>query len=365
MPDMFDYLTWRGDLTFSQCPVTSADALILSTLSYIQFGAQVTDDPIRPIFLHTAVDGFFALQDYDKRVRDKRDLELLLAAAESPRFRNVGLCFYRDELLPEEESQFAAMTFLLDDGTAFLAFRGTDYSLVGWKEDFNMSFRDTVPAQHKAAAYTREFAAAFSGPMYLGGHSKGGNLAVFSAARADAETRDRIRAVYNLDGPGFGDYLMGDPGYLAMVPKIRTFIPQSSIIGMLLEHEEDYTVIRSRQVSLMQHEPYSWEIQGPGFLETDDISPDTRFLDRTIKHWLSGMTSQERGEFVDTVFDLLSQGDASKTYHLLRPQNLRTYFRALSGDDNLRRILSEELARLVESARTQAEPEELPALPEE
>lgn len=365
MPDMFDYLTWRGDLTFSQCPVTPADALILSTLSYVQFGAQVTDDPIRPIFLHTAVDGFFALPDYEARVRDKRDLELLLTAAESPRFRNVGLCFYRDEILPEEESQFAAMTFLLDDGSAFLAFRGTDYSLVGWKEDFNMSFRDTVPAQHKASAYTREFAAVFSGPMYLGGHSKGGNLAVFAAAKAGPHIQSRIPTVYNLDGPGFGGCLMGDPGYLAVVPKIQTYIPQSSIIGMLLEHEEDYTVIRSRQVSLMQHEPYSWEIQGPGFLVADNISPDTRFLDRTIKHWLSGMTSQERGEFVDTVFALLSQGDASKTYHLIRPQNLRTYFRTLSADENLRRILSGELARLVESARTQTASDTPPALPEE
>lgn len=348
---MFDYLNWRGDLRFSQIPVTPVDALIFSTLSYTQFGELITDDPFHPVFLHNAVDAFFALPEPEKKVRDRRDLDLLLAVAESKRFRNVGLCFYRDEFIPEEETQFAAMTFLLEDGSAFLSYRGTDYSLAGWKEDFNMSFLDTVPAQRKAAAYAAEFCEIFPGQVYLGGHSKGGNLAVFTAAKCAPEIQSRIRTVYNLDGPGFGEYLMGDEGYLSVVPKIETYIPQSSIIGMLLEHEEEYTVIKSRQVGLLQHDPYSWELMAGHFLETEDISPDNRFLDRTIKNWLAGMTNGERSDFVDTVYDLLSTGGAQKTYHLLRPQSIRTVLKTLTSDENARRLIATELAGLVQSAR--------------
>ena len=364
MPKMFDYLKWRGDLPFSQAPLNSVDALIFSTLCYTEFGNLVTDDPIRPVFFKDAVDHFFSMQDHEKRIRVKKDLELLLEAAESPRFRNVGLCFYRDERIEEEESQFAAMTFLLDDGSAFLAYRGTDYSLVGWKEDFNMSFSDTVPAQRKAAAYLEEFSSHFSCPMYLGGHSKGGNLAVFAAAEAGTEIQSRIHKVYNLDGPGFGEYLMGTPGYLAMVPKIETYIPQSSIIGMLLEHEEDYTVIKSTQVGIMQHDPYSWELLGGRFLEAEDLSPDNKFLNQTLKHWLSGMTMEERNEFVDTVFSLLGQGGAKKVYHLLHPQNISTLLKTLSTDANVRSVLTTELTSFIESAKATQEqltaPEALP-----
>ena len=363
---MFDYLNWRGDLPFSQVPLNSVDALIFSTLAYTQFGELITDDPFRPVFLHNAVDGFFALPEPEKKVRDKRDLELLLAAAESKRYRNVGLCFYRDEFIPEEETQFAAMTFLLEDGSAFLAYRGTDYSLAGWKEDFNMSFLDTVPAQCKAVTYAEDFCELFTGPVYFGGHSKGGNLSVFAAAKVSGAIQSRIRTVYNLDGPGFGDYLMGDPGYLAMVPKIGTYIPQSSIIGMLLEHEEPYTVIRSRQVGLLQHDPYSWEVMAGSFVQADDLSPENKFLDRTIKNWLAGMTDAERSDFVDTVYDLLSTGGAKQAYHLLRPQNIRTVLKTLNSDDSIRKTIATELAELIQSARNiqQEMSEEKEALPD-
>lgn len=367
MADMFDYLIWRGDLRFSQCPVNPVDGLILSTLAYIHFDGLISDDPLHPVFLHQAADLFFARPNHAESARDQRDLELLLSAAESQRFRNVGLCFYRDEFLPEEESQFAAMTFLLEDGTAFVAFRGTDGSLAGWKEDFNMTFLDTIPAQRKALTYLQELGEVFPGTLLLGGHSKGGNLAVFAGAKAPSSIQERIRQIYNLDGPGFGDYLMGDPGYLAMVPKIRTYIPQSSIIGMLLEHEEPYTIIRSRQVGLLQHDPYSWQVQGPELLEAEEATPDSKFLDRTIKLWLSGMTNQERSEFVDTVYELVRTGGAQRTHQLLRPQNLRTMLRALNSDENLRRMIATELAGLIQSARsTQQElAREREALPED
>ena len=352
MPKMFDYLKWRGDLPFSQAPLNPVDALIFSSLCYTEFGEIVTDDPIRPGFFRDAVDHFFSLPDYEKRIRVKKDLELLLEAAESPRFRNVGLCFYRDEMIEEEESQFAAMTFLLDDGSAFLAYRGTDYTLVGWKEDFNMSFQDTVPAQRKAVEYLQEFAGVFSGPMYLGGHSKGGNLAVYAASRCPEALQSRILAVYNNDGPGFTESLMGDPGYRAMVPKIHSYVPESSVVGLLLEHEEPCMIIKSRQVSILQHDEYSWEVLGGDFVRVEDISGDSRFINGTLHQWLAGKTRQERNAFVDAMFELLGTGEVSDARHIILPWNILNYIRTLTEDEQMRRTLTSALADLFRAANS-------------
>ena len=351
MPDMFDYLKWRGDIPFSQMPLNPVDGLILSTLSYIGFENIVSEEAQPVITLSKAAEAFLSLPDHSNRIRIRTDLDLLKAAVQAPRFQEVGMVFYRDELIPEEESQFAAMTFLLGDGSAFLAFRGTDNTLIGWKEDFNMSFQQTIPAQRKAVQYTHDVAIALPYPLWLGGHSKGGNLAVFAAAKADPIIQKRILRVFNNDGPGFTEYLMGDPGYRAMVPKIQTYIPESSVIGMLLEHQEPYTVVKSRQVSIMQHEPSSWEVLGAGFITTEEVTENSQLLNQTIKTWLAGMSKEDRNAFVDTVFDLLGTGGIETATDIFHPRNVRTYFRILGEDEELRRRLSGELAGLVRSAK--------------
>ena len=351
MEDLFDYLRWRGDLSFSQVPPGPVDALIFSSLSYLSFGGSVVERPDIPVSLREASEEFFRLEDQNSRCRLKTDLSLLMAASETKRFGNTLLLQYRDILLPEEDTQFAAITFLLDNNSAFLAFRGTDYSLVGWKEDFNMSFQKSIPAQRLAVQYTQDVAMRYPMPLYLGGHSKGGNLAVFSAVKCFPAIRSRIRAIYNHDGPGFTDFVMKDPAYLEMVPRIHTIIPQSSVIGMLLEHEEPYTVIKSKQIGLLQHDPYSWVLEGPNFVPMEAVTEDSKFLDMTIKEWLSGMTNEERNEIVDTVFDLLSIGGANSVFDIIHPKNVRTYLRTLAGDGKLRRILSDEFMSLIEAAR--------------
>ena len=176
MADLFDYLQWRGDLSFAQMPPTAVDALIFSALAYIRFGGSVESQPDTPVGLREAAEDFFALEDRDDRIRTKNDLTLLLMAAKSRRFGAAQLYQYRDILEPENETQFAAVTFLLDDGSAFLAFRGTDDSLTGWKEDFNMSFLESVPAQRMAVDYVESFVRSRLMPIRLAGHSKGGNL---------------------------------------------------------------------------------------------------------------------------------------------------------------------------------------------
>lgn len=351
MPNILDYLQWRGDLLFTQDPPNEVDALIFSSLAYIQYGAQVENDPLVPVSLRQAAESFLNLENAETRIRVKHDVELLKLAAQSQRFGNTKVCMYRDLYIPEQETQFAAMTFLLDDDTMFLAFRGTDYTLTGWKEDFNMTFQQTVPAQRLALQYTRDVAMEYTYPIRMAGHSKGGNLAVFAAARSGPLIQPRILEVYNQDGPGFTDYLMGDPGYIAMVPKIQTLIPQSSVIGMLLEHEEEYRVVKSKTVSLLQHDPYSWELMGKQFERMDEITPDSRFLDATIKNWFAEMTNQERNQLVDVMFGLLGTGGVDNVQEIISPRNIRNYIKTLSSDVNMRKLLSAEFSSLIETAK--------------
>lgn len=351
MADLYDYLQWRGDLRFSQAPVNPVDTLIFSALSYISFGGSVEALPEVPISLKDAADEFFRMPDQLERCRVKNDLNLLMAAAESKRFQNVMLLQYRSVLIPEEETQFAAITFLLDDNSGVITFRGTDYTLVGWKEDFNMTFRETIPSQLLAQEYTQEIGDKYIMPLRICGHSKGGNLAVFSAVKAKESIRNRIREVYNHDGPGFTDFVMSDPAYKSLASRIHTVVPQSSVIGMLLEHEEPYTIIRSKQIGLLQHDPYSWDILGPNFVPMEEISADSRFLDQTIKTWLADMTMEERNEIVDTVYDLLTVSGADNVFDLLHPKNVRAYLKTLSTHGNIRRLLSGEFTNLLEAAR--------------
>ena len=351
MATVFDYLKWRGDLSFAQDPLNPVDGLIFCALSYIPFVGQAAETPNEPIALRDAAADFLSLDDYESRVRAKNDAMMLRAAAETARFGGCKMVLYRDQFAPEEETQFAAMTFLLPDDTAFVAFRGTDRSLVGWKEDFNMAFQEAVPAQLLAQDYVREVAAEYVMPLRLGGHSKGGNLAVFAAARSTPDIQQRILEVYNNDGPGFTEYLMGDPGYLAMVPRIKTFLPQSSVIGMLLDHEEPYTVIRSKNVGLMQHDLYSWELMGREFITMDGLTESSHFLDATIKNWFAEMTNQERNQLVDAMFTLLGSSGADHAADLFQPKNIHTYVKTLSSDVQMRRVLSAEFQSLLEAAR--------------
>ena len=364
MADLFDYLDWRGDLSFETVGVTPADALIFSALSYIHYDGLVPQGFRNPVPLDVVADAFAALPDKAERVLLRQDAPLLMAAAATDRYRRVKLIFYNSATIPEQESQFAAVAFLLPGDTAVLAFRGTDATLVGWKEDFNMSFQDRIPAQEKALYYTQSFAQAFDRKLILCGHSKGGNLAVYAASRCPGEIQERITAVYNNDGPGFTASLMGDPGYKAMVPRIRSYVPQSSVVGMLMEHEEPYTVIKSRQVSILQHDLYSWEVMGGGFVPVQGISDDSRLVNRTVKEWLTRKTPAERNAFVDAVFELLGTGEVDSAKEIMMPWNILNYLRTLNEDDEMRRLIGKELADLVRMAVSLRRQKDTPALPD-
>ena len=364
MADLFDYLLWRGDLPMDLVPPNPVDTLILSELCYLDFTGLVPPDFLHPVPLSVVADAFGALPDREDRDRVKQDGKLLAACAKTRRFGSLRLIFYRSELLPEMESQFAAVTWLLPGGCALITYRGTDMSLAGWKEDFNMSFQSSVPAQEKGLRYLEAFARVHSGPIRLAGHSKGGNIAVYAAACCQPELQERILSVHNHDGPGFHSAMLSSPGYQAILPRVRTFLPQSSVVGMLLEHEEPYTVVKSRQVSLLQHEPYSWEVLGGDFVTMEEVDENSRLMDQTIKTWLAGRTLQERNEFVDALYDLLTIGEVADLRQVILPRNVLRYLRTLSTDEQMRSILAREFLQLFKTALDQHRKKDSSALPE-
>lgn len=352
MGDILDYISWRGDLSWARSPFCPVDALALSALAYIHFEGVVPEGLDSPVPLRQAAERYLALPPGRRgRFRCGRDLALLRALGEAPRFAGAELCCRAGRFAPEEETQFAALAVLLGDGSAYLAFRGTDATLVGWKEDFNMSFMDLVPAQILAAEYAGGFAGGFPGPLRLGGHSKGGNLAVVGAALCPVKVRDRVEVVYSFDGPGFNPYLLARPGYQELRTRIRSFVPRSSVVGLLLTHEEPHTVVQSSQQGLFQHDLYSWQILGPDFLRLEEVDAGSRLIDRALKDWLAGLTRQERETVVDTLYGLLSCQDAKMVREALEPANLASALRAVrEADPKDLLTVASSLARLARAA---------------
>ena len=371
MANLMDYLDWRGDLTLEISPFNEVDALILAELSFVDFDGIVPPPELgRGLPLNEAAEAFFARhggKDVPMGVLVPDTIsKMLRKLMTSPRFRNMTLNGYTALLDDSIEQQFAALTIDLGNGSIYISFRGTDDTIVGWKEDLNMGFLEEIPSQKQAVEYVARVARQYGDKtIRIGGHSKGGNLAVYAAAFCPAALQERIAAVYNNDGPGFTGYLMGDPGYLAMVPRIKTYVPQSSVIGMLLEHEEPYTIIKSNQVSVLQHDPYSWEVMGPNFVPMQSITADSQFVNQTIKAWIADMDTQERNRLVDALFGLLGTGGIDKALDIFHPRNIRTYIKTLGNDPETRQILAAEFQNLMEAAkRTRMQPGDAKTLPE-
>ncbi|MDD3394109.1 MAG: DUF2974 domain-containing protein [Anaerotignum sp.] len=356
MTNVFDYLLWRGDLTLEQSPFQDVDGLILSCLSYHYFTEVLKQYESAPVRIEELAKKVKALPAEKLRVRDPQDVALLQLVGKSRRFQNMEVCLYVDHVDAEKEAQFSAVTILLGDGTFFVAYRGTDMTLVGWKEDFNMSFLDFVPAQIMAAIYLLYAAQNLSGAIRMGGHSKGGNLAVFAAAVCPRKTQDRILCVYNYDGPGFQEGMLRFQGYNDIIPKVHSFVPQSAVIGMLLSHQGGYTVVRSAEKGLLQHDPYSWEILGADFVRLEDVSKESKFWDKTLKSWLNSLSQQKREKFVDALFELLSTNYTDELGVLdLSPKNVYRSLQTLKDEDEeTKKAILEGLWLLWQAARKTA-----------
>lgn len=349
MQNILDYLkSEEGNTILVRRPFSQVDALVLSALAYMHLPGLVPEDGAQPISVQEVAAEYFAQPEHERgRCRRRNDLVLLQSAAQSPRFAAMELAYYEDRFNPDEEMQFAAVSVFPGDGSVFLAFRGTDATFLGWKEDFNLSFQDKIAAQSAALDYLERVAAATSGAIRLGGHSKGGNLAVYAASLCREDIQERIADVYDFDGPGFTKTVLDHAGYRALLPRIHKMVPQSSVIGMLLEHEAPYTVVKSNAPWLLQHELYSWQVAGGEFVPMEDITNSSRKLDDTIKTWVAQFTPEERSQFVDAMFELISEGGKRDSGDIIRA---RDFYRAVAyiknTDEETRGTIQRSLAEL-------------------
>lgn len=316
MPNIMDYLEWRGDLTFAEAPLCEVDNLIFCLLSYVDLDGIVPKDMKEgSISLRAAAaEYFFSHPDTGVRplglIIPADILTMFRRMANTRRFRNLLLTGYISETSEERQTQFAVLTIRLPNESIFVAFRGTDDTLVGWKEDFNLSFMDEIPAQHRAAEYLNSLDAAPDTALYVGGHSKGGNLAVWGAVHANERVRRIIRQVYSNDGPGFSAGTIQSEPYKALSDRIRVILPEDSLVGLLLDQDPRYTVVKSNRKGLFQHDGLSWEVLGGQFMRADGLSNVGKRNDTMIRERIASMTLDERHKFIRLMFTLLESTGA-------------------------------------------------------
>jgi len=360
MANLFDYLTWRGDLKFTQSPLNPVDNVILCQLSYLPLDGIVPGPGEKEgisvslaakIFTEKLQNG---TPDFKPQVIFKDDPALLSALGSSNRFGNCQLFGYVNNIDTDREVQFSAVSVYTGDGSCFIVYRGTDTSFVGWKENFNMSFKEVIPAQLEAADYLEKIASMINGPLRLGGHSKGGNLAVYAASNCDKTIQNRITEIYSNDAPGFRKEFIASEGFTAIRDRIRSFIPQSSVVGMLMERGCDYTVIKSSQIGLLQHEIYSWEATHNNMVYVEKVDIGSRFVDKTLKEWIGNLDNEHREQFIGALYSILGASEVKSI-----PELEKTWFKAAglmiksmgNIDESTKNLIRKALAELFNAAR--------------
>lgn len=307
MGNIMDYISWRGDLTFAQSPFNEVDNLILACFSYVNLDRIPAVTRQKGIELKKLVKEFKKLHTIKELEADKSFIRLapfmMFEMAESVRFGNCVIRNYVNEIVTEAEKQFSAVEIVLDDGTSYISFRGTDDTIIGWKEDFNLS-TGVVPAQERAVEYMQRISDKASGMLRVGGHSKGGNLAIYGSVMCKS-VHDKILEIYSNDGPGFSKEFQESPETAEMMPKIIRIIPEYSIIGTLLEHEKQPIIVASISRGLLQHDGFSWEVQGPGLVRRDSLNKTALRFIEILHKWIDGMDMEQKRLLIEDLFATL------------------------------------------------------------
>ena len=291
---LLDYLKWRNDVSLSVASFNDIDNVILSCLSYIDFGE-----------LFSEHNRMYSIEDVFKIFCEKHSFEKV---RETKEFIERVPLLLEDMVVGDKETikQFAAVVFILPDGTNYVSFRGTDSTITGWKEDFLMSCSSDTEGAKEAVCYLNDVAYFIEGDLILGGHSKGGNFAMYASIFCDEEVKDRIVKVYNNDGPGFRDEIINTDEYKRAIPKICNIIPQTSIIGQLLSNDGQIKTIKSNAIGIFQHDAMTWEVTKDKFVycELDDFS---KFIKASLGTWLEELDDETRQSVVSTVFSMIEE----------------------------------------------------------
>lgn len=353
MANIVDYLKWRGDLTFKQSPFNEVDNLVLAEFSYIglnkkEFKKNSTIQEVVTCFL----DKYGELELAKKYPFTTNPYEFYKEIANSKRFGNLKIINYVNKLSKKEEKQFSAMSIEINFHTLYIAFRGTDETIVGWKEDFNMSYLEEIPSQIEAKEYISKIPFHYRS-IYLGGHSKGGNLAVYAGVKTKKRIQRRIKNIYNNDGPGFSEEFIKSPAYLDMLPKIIALQPETSIIGMLLTQKSKYKVVKSSSIGLWQHDALSWQVEGTSFQFLKEVSGTSNKIQKTVASFLEHRDKAQREAFVNTLYQVLDQNNINTVEDLayLKLRTIPSLFRTFTKvEEETRKIVIESIKELIKEA---------------
>lgn len=315
MSNIFEYIKWRGDLSFSAVRPCAVDAVLFAMLSYIDYSDAAYADGVT---LKSFAEKYFSAGDKEIQnlgvvIPSKQINRTLSAAAKTRRFGNVVITDIDSRISVDECYQFSAMTFRLNNTAIMVTFRGTDDSIVGWREDCCLAYLDEIPAQRMAVEYLESVAARYPREkIYVTGHSKGGNLAAYAAVKCSDGVRARIAHVYSGDGPGLNAATVSSERFKELQKRITFLIPQASHIGTMFERGEQITVVKSDAIGLLQHDPYSWELDGPQFTAQMELSARGKKNEERFRSKLAKMSDEEKREFVDTLFSIIESTGAKR-----------------------------------------------------
>jgi len=310
--DIFDYIASKNT-TFKEEPFCIEDSILFTQLAYLHLGGVVRglkrftlSVPIRRLARPDI------LEQISTGVREtEQTCRLITMAAQSRRFGKIRVKFFEENTDEKNDKQFSAVTFLLDSKTAFISYRGTDNTIVGWRENFNMAYMTPVPSQAEAAEYLRTASSILSRrKLYVGGHSKGGNLAVYASMYCGNEIQSRIEGVYNLDGPGFKDNVVDSVQFKGISDRLHIILPESSMIGTLLKTGGERKVVRSRGEGFDQHNPMNWHFVGNSLEYIPSLSKDAMVFDEIADNWLDNLDQDQRQLVVSVLFEVINNSGA-------------------------------------------------------
>ncbi len=307
MGNIISYLEEYGHLTFAEMPFNEVDALILSQFSYLKLDGlipKLTDDTESVSFLHLAGHMDETVVYSDERY-EKDNRQLFEAMLRCRRFSSARFNYYATIIDENVLTQFCALTCFFEDAFPVVVYRGTDENFVGWKEDFNMAFSKPVPGQQLAVLYMNQVGMKFFSDFIVCGHSKGGNLAVYSSMNTYPDIRNRIKRIYSFDGPGFRPEILKSEDYDSVAERIEKYIPRSSLVGMLLEEHEDYIVVDSSSVGVLQHNPYTWRVKEASFVGKEEVYRSRRFMNEALNEWILALNDEQLEVFGETLFYIL------------------------------------------------------------
>ena len=305
MGTLEDYIKWRGDLTFSQDGFNMIDNLVLSCISYVEMDEVFNASSQKEMTLQEITDIYFKKVFPKKSFRDGSILKdapiTLKAISKTGRYKSIKVRNYVSKNDVKKTLQFAAMEFVLPDDTSYIAYRGTDDSIVGWKEDFRLATSE-VEAEKEAVKYLNEVAEDSSGKLRVGGHSKGGHLALYAVAKCNQAVRDRVKNIYSNDGPGFMKKVAQSKAIKDVTPRLVSIVPEDTVVGLLMEPVGKFIVVKSKATALAQHNLATWCIEGKKLVTTKEVSKTAKLIDTTLKENISKMSPKELDEFVDNLF---------------------------------------------------------------